>query len=217
VLTLLLTRHGHTTRSEPDQYLGQRVAAPLSERGRADAQRLAERLDGVPLERILTSPLERALETARILAAGRGIAVEPDDRLMERDYGAWEGMTIEQIQARFPSEFERYEHDPSTFDIGGAESGNEVAARLRAFFDDLHGWWQSAAAQDRTVVVVGHASLNRVMLAQLMGTPLRDYRRRWEADWASLSVLRWESVAEGPKLLLANDVAHLRGTRGATW
>ena len=216
---MLLTRHGHTTRSEPEQYLGQRVAAPLSERGRADAQRLAERLAGVPLERILTSPLERARDTATILAAGRAVEIEPDDRLAELDYGAWEGLTVDQIEARFPGEFERYERDPSHSRVGGGESGQLVARRLRSFVGDVLDWWSSGAVatRDRTVLVVGHSSLNRVMLALLMGTPLRDYRRRWESDWASLSVLRWELRADGPKLLLANDVGHLRGTRGVTW
>jgi broad specificity phosphatase PhoE len=216
VLTLLLTRHGHTTRSEPEQYLGQRVAAPLSERGRADAARLAARLAPLPIDRVISSPLERAVDTAAILAAGR-VPVETDERLAELDYGTWEGFTLDQIEVRFPGEYERYEADPSRFRVGGGENGRLVARRLRGFVADLLGWWQSGGANDRTVVVIGHSSLNRVLLALLLGTPLSDYRRRYESDWASLSVLRWPSLADGPRLLLANDVAHLRGTSGVTW
>jgi broad specificity phosphatase PhoE len=216
VLTLLLTRHGHTLRSEPEQYLGQRVVAPLSERGRADARALAERLAGVQLDRIISSPLERALDTARILAGERD--VEADARLAELDYGAWEGLTVEEIERRFPGEFERYDADPSSHPVGGAESGEQVAVRLGALLDDLLGWWEGEGqGSDRTCLIVGHSSVNRILLAACLGVPLPDYRRRFQQDWANLTVLRWRDRPAGPLLLLANDMAHLRGLRGATW
>jgi broad specificity phosphatase PhoE len=214
VLTLLLTRHGHTVRSEPEQYLGQRIDAPLSERGRADALQLAKRLADVEIDRLLSSPLPRAAETAAILAAGR-LPVVPDDRLMELDYGAWEGTTVEEIERRHPADYARYVADPSKFRFADGESGGIVARRVRAFIDELLDWW--AETTDRTVLVVGHSSLNRIMLAVLLGTPLRDYRRRYQSDWASLTVLRWQTRADGPQLLLGNDLSHLRGTSGVTW
>lgn len=215
MLTLLLTRHGHTLRSEPDQYLGQNVAAPLSDRGRADAARLAERLSSVAIDRVISSPLARAADTARILA-GERVTAETDDRLMEMDYGAWEGRTLEEVERQFPDQYASYDEDPSTFTVGGGESGADVARRVRSFVDELLDWWEGGDAP-RTVVAVGHASLNRVMLALLLETPLRHYRRRFQFDWAGLTVLRWSARHSGPVLLLANDVAHLRGTSGATW
>jgi phosphoserine phosphatase len=217
VLTLLLTRHGHTTRSEPEQYLGQTVVAPLTDRGRADAERLAERLRDVPIDRVLSSPLQRAADTAAIVAGGR-LRVETDDRLKELDYGTWEGHTLEEIERRFPGEFWGYDADPSTFHVGGGESGGQVAERLQPFIGELLDWAeQRAGEREPTALVVGHSSLNRVLLALLMQTPMRDYRRRWQQDWANLTVLHWPARADGPKLLVCNDVAHLRGTAGVTW
>ena len=70
MLTLVLTRHGHTDRSEPDQYLGQTIDIPLSVRGRSDAERLRDRLTGIPFDRVISSPLRRAVETATIIAPG---------------------------------------------------------------------------------------------------------------------------------------------------
>ena len=214
MLTVLLTRHGHTDRSEPEQYLGQRVTAQLSDRGRADAQRLAERLIGVQLDRVISSPLSRAADTAAILA--NRVVVETDARLAELDYGSWEGLTVEEIERRFPAEYERYEADPATHQIGGGESGEDVAQRLATFMGDLLAW-SDAQAADRTCLLVGHSSVNRVLLAMLLDVPLRDYRRRFRSDWASLTVLRWTDRRAGPMLLLANDVAHVQGLRGATW
>jgi broad specificity phosphatase PhoE len=218
VLTVLLTRHGHTDRSEPEQYLGQRLPASLSVRGRRDARALARRLATVPIERVVTSPLGRAVETAKILATGRDVKVEPDERLTELDYGAWEGHTLDEIEQLFPGEYEQYERDPATHHVGGGESGYEVVARLAPLFDELVGWAeQGTAGGERTALVVGHSSVNRIVLAMLLGVELNDYRRRFDQDWANLTVLRWPDRASGARLLLSNDQSHARGIRGVTW
>lgn len=214
MLTVLLTRHGHTDRSEPEQYLGQRIVANITERGRADARRLGERLAGVNLDRVISSPLARAAETAAIVAGG--VAVETDARLAELDYGAWEGLTVDEIERRFPAERQQYEDDPATYRVGGGECGGDVAERVRALLADLLSWALDGVS-DRTCLLVGHSSVNRVLLSVCLDVPLRDYRRRFRQDWANLTVLRWPDAAAGPMLLLANDVAHVHGTNGATW
>lgn len=214
VLTVLLTRHGHTDRSEPEQYLGQRVHASLSERGRQDAQALGHRLEGVHIDRMISSPLGRAVETAQILAEHTAASFETDERLSELDYGAWEGRTVEEIDRRFPAERELYEENPAIHPVGGGESGLAVAARLGAFIEDLLGWWLTEAG-DRTCLLIGHSSVNRIFLAVVLGVPLADYRRRFRQDWASLSVLSWPDRESGPMLVLANDTSHNRGRSGA--
>ena len=216
MLTVLLTRHGHTDKSEPEQYLGQHIQASLTERGRRDAQGLAQRLEGASMDRIISSPLGRAVETAQILTARIGASVEIDERLTELDYGAWEGLTVEEIDRRFPGERAEYDANPALTRVGGGESGLDVAARLSHFVDDLLDWWQKETV-DRTCLLVGHSSLNRVLLAVLLDVPLADYRRRFKQDWANLTVLRWESREDGPLLMLANDESHSKGMRGATW
>jgi broad specificity phosphatase PhoE len=216
VLTLLLSRHGHTDRSEPEQYLGQRINAELSARGRADARKLARRLANVEIQRVVTSSLKRAFETAEILARSHGVAVEPEPRLVELDYGDWEGHTLEDINALFPGEYEKYDRDPAHHEVGGGESGTEVAARLWPVIDGLIDWAEKRGGES-TALVVGHSSTNRILLALLLGVELNDYRRRFDADWTSLTVLRWADRASGPRLLLSNDQSHTRGMRGVTW
>ena len=216
VLTLLLTRHGHTNRSEPEQYLGAHLPADLTVRGRRGARALGRRLATVAIDRVVSSPATRALETAEIVVKGRGPRVEPDSRLIELDYGAWEGHTLEEIHALFPGQYERYERDPATFDVGGAESGNEVAARLQPVIDELLAWAEGAGGE-RTCLMVGHSSTNRILLAMLLGMSLADYRRRFDQDWVNLTVLRWPDRTSGPRLLLSNDQSHTRGIKGETW
>ncbi|HYI22027.1 MAG TPA: histidine phosphatase family protein, partial [Candidatus Limnocylindrales bacterium] len=205
-------------RSEPEQYLGQSVHASLTERGRSDAQALAERLRGVQIDRLVSSPLGRAVETSEILMVGRTETLElhKDERLTELDYGLWEGELLEDIMVKYPGEYDDYDADPSQHHVGGGENGSQVAVRVQSLIEDLLAW-QEAEGGDRTCVLVGHSSVNRVLLAVVMGVPLIDYRRRFQQDWVNLTVLRWSSRESGPLMLLANDVAHLRGLEGVTW
>jgi Fructose-2,6-bisphosphatase len=216
VLTVLLTRHGHTDRSEPEQYLGAHLPADLTARGRRDARALARRLATVPIDRVLSSPATRAMETAHIVVRGRDLVVEADDRLMELDYGAWEGHTLDEIKSLFPGQYEQYERDPATFDVGGAESGREVAARLQPVIDELLAWAE-VRDDEETCLMVGHSSTNRILLAILLGVDLADYRRRFDQDWVNLTVLQWPDPASGARLLLSNDQSHAKGIRGVTW
>src|SRR5512140_3710982 len=96
MLDLLLTRHGTTAAGEV--MLGGQLDVPLNDQGRHEAAALAERLEGVRIDRIISSPMARALETAEIVARGRPFEV--DDRLRELDYGRWEGLNYREIDAR---------------------------------------------------------------------------------------------------------------------
>ncbi len=215
MLTILLTRHGHTERSDPEQHLGQRIDAPLSETGRAAARALAVRLEGVPLERVVSSPLARSFETAMIAVPAQ--AVETDPRLMEMDYGEWEGLTDAEIDARDGELRRAFELDPAMLACPGGESGRQVAARVRALFADLFDW-AGDGPEDHRVLLVGHSTLNRVLLCVALDVPVKDYRRRFYQSWASLTVLRLGGrYGRGAQLLLGNDVSHVRGTRGPTW
>jgi broad specificity phosphatase PhoE len=207
VLTIYLTRHGHTDLSVPDRYLGRRIPASLSERGREDARALGERLKSVPIDRIISSPLERAAETAHLLAGDRPLEVETDERLTEFDYGAWEGMTTDEVSERMPEEYRLYEANPAIYRPGGGENGIEASRRAVALIDYLLEWW--AGTGDRTVLLVGHSSINRVLLAAITGVPLADYRRRFLQDWVNLTTLRWDDLDGGPLLVLVNDMSHV--------
>ena len=234
MLTLVLTRHGLTERSEPEQHLGQHIDISLSDAGRRQAEALARRLAGVRFARVISSPLFRAQETAEIVA--RGLRAETDPRLKEMDYGAWEGLTYEQIDGRDGAARREWELAPDRLACPGGESGNDVALRVRAFLDDLlaeHKAWHARASfraatsgggsvgdlGDRPVLTVAHSSTNRVLMCIALGTDLRDYRKRFVQAQANLTVLRWET-GDGPedaKLLVANDTQHLRGAHEVPW
>ena len=217
---------------------------PLMPQGREEAAALARRLNGVRIDRIVSSPMLRALETAQIVATGR--PVEVDARLRELDYGRWEGLTYAEIDAHDPELRMRWEHDPAGTHSPGGESGEDVAARALNFLVDLieaeeagsasgkrNGRYspdpggsranlseaQAEAEGERRVLVVAHGTYNRILLCVALGIPVRDYRRRFIQDRTNLTVLRYErgDTPDGAQLVLANDVAHLRAPGEAPW
>ena len=222
VPVIVLTRHGLTTRSDPEQHLGQRIDVGLSDEGRAQAAALAGRLAPVEFRRILTSPLRRARETADLVAATpnpAGPRVEPDVRLLEMDYGDWEGLTYEQIEARDAERRRAWEADPATLRCPGGESGNDVADRARALLRELLPDAADPAPDDRPILLVGHSTLNRILVSVALGLPLREYRRRIVQGQVNLTALEWAADAppHAAKALLLNDLAHVRRPPAAPW
>jgi probable phosphoglycerate mutase len=233
MLTLVLTRHGLTDRSEPEQHLGQRLDVSLNEAGRRQAKALGRRLAKVHFDRAIASPLFRAQETAELVTSS--VHIETDPRLKEMDYGGWEGMTYAQIAERDGAYRREWELAPDRLACPGGEAGGDVAVRVRSFLDDLlaeHKAWHARASfratfeggptaqpPERPILVVGHSSTNRILLCIALGTDIRDYRRRFVQGQANLTVLRWDAGG-GPgdgKLLVGNDLAHLLPVDGPPW
>jgi broad specificity phosphatase PhoE len=221
VLTLVLTRHGMTPRSRPEQHLGQKLDDELSDEGRQQGRRLAQRLAGIEFERIFSSPLRRARQTAELIADKRPIEVDP--RLLEMDYGDWEGLTYDEIDKHDRARRAAWERDPSVLRCPGGESGNDVAARAASFLADLleehvkrHGHLED---EERAILAVAHSSLNRILVCVALGLPIREFRQRFQQGNVNLTVLRFEH-GDGPsdaRLILLNDLEHVRGPGTRPW
>jgi broad specificity phosphatase PhoE len=227
VLTLVLTRHGLTTRSNPEQHLGQKVDVPLSEEGRRQAVALAARIAPIPFERIVSSPLLRARQTAEAIRTAPCDAPRPlletDSRLLEMDYGTWEGLTYEQIDEHDAAMRRAWEADPAGIACPGGESGEDVAARARSFIEALlvedDREHDPGETRERPILAVAHSSLNRVLICVALRIPIRDYRSRVVQSQVNLTALAWKQGAapDEARLLLLNDVAHVRQPPQVPW
>ena len=199
VLTILLTRHGHTDLSEPDRYLGRRIpAAALASEGR-QARRRARRAPQVGAHRPrhqqpAGASLRDRTADRRRARARRGDRRAPD-RVRLRRLGRHDHATRSTTQAA--RRVRAVRREPGDLPAGRwGERQPGAARRAVALIDYLLEWWGGDG--DRTVLLVGHSSINRVLLAAVTGVPLADYRRRFLQDWANLTVLRWADRDGGP-------------------
>ena len=201
---VFLVRHGATALSTEDRFAGA-IEVPLSEIGREQGRRLAERLANNSFAAIYASPLGRAMETARILAEPHGLPVSPLAALGEIAHGRWEGMTRAEVKTMYTDEFGRWEEDPYTFAPQGGETGLAVTARaLPALLDIVK------RHPDADAVVVSHKATLRLLVSALLGFDPRRYRDRLEQSLAALSIVEFRDAAHA-SLVLFNDTSHYEG------
>ena len=124
---IFLVRHGATVLTAEDRFAGA-TEVELSDEGREQVRRLADRLGGEKIVAVYASPMGRTVETARLLAGPHGLEVQTRDGLREISHGHWEQMTRKEVDAAFPEEAAAWEKDPYTFATAGGESGLAVTA-----------------------------------------------------------------------------------------
>jgi probable phosphoglycerate mutase len=201
---LFLIRHGATALAAEDRFAGS-TDVPLSEEGRDQTRRLAERLAREGVAAIYSSPLRRAVETATLLAAPHRLEVRECAELREIDHGHWEQLTRREVEERFPAEAAAWDQDPFTFAPTGGESGLMVTARaLPALIEIV----RTHAGQK--VLVVSHKATIRLLLSSLLGFDPRRYRDNLDQSPAALNIVDFRDPAHG-RLTLFNDVSHYSG------
>jgi broad specificity phosphatase PhoE len=168
VTTLILVRHGETDWNAQHRWQGHSDTA-LNDAGREQAHRLAAELERV--DALYSSDLARARETAEIVAGTIGLEVRFDRRLRERGFGAWEGLTTEEIESSFPDEQRRWRAGIGA-GASDAEPFESFAARVGSFVDDV-----GLRHVDEEVLVVAHGGTIRVVHAIAAGLDyVRDHR-----------------------------------------
>jgi len=201
--TLVLVRHGQTALTAQKRFSGVRTDPELTPTGRDQAAALAGAVRELgPVHSVLTSPLRRARETAQVIVDRLGLPVRTDPRLLECDFGAWDGLSWAEIERDWPAELARWLASTAAAPPAG-ESFDAVATRVRAIKDELR-----RAHPSRTVELVSHVSPIKLLVGDALGAPVESIYRM-ELSAASVTVVQW--YADGhPSLRTFNDTAHLR-------
>lgn len=171
MLNVYLLRHGETQyNADGNRYCG-RTDIELTEKGVGQANSVNSQLKGMSFDAVYASPLKRALFTAEIASGIK--AVKTDSRLIEVDFGDWEGKTKEEFIAENASLWRTWMEDPAIAKAGGTgESASDVVARVDDFYQEMMLKHPSG-----NILVVGHNGINRLYLAFKLGMPLKNYRR----------------------------------------
>lgn len=198
---IFLVRHGATVLSAEDRFAGS-INVPLSDVGREQARRLAIRLAGEKICAVYASPLDRAMDTARIVAAPHLIEVESSDGLREISHGRWEQMTRLEVDEKYPEEAAAWNADPYTFAPLGGESGLAVTARSLPVLIQI-----VRSHPAGTVLVVSHKATIRLLLSSLLGFDPRRYRDNLDQCPAALNIIDFKDPTRA-RLTLFNDTSH---------
>lgn len=194
-----VARHGETTWNQEGRYQG-RLEAPLSALGRRQAEALAQALREQRLGRVISSPLERCMQTARPVAQAHGIALEPDERLLEIAHGTWEGRLRGEIERDDPGRYRAWRRTPESVRFEGGESLADVLARWRSFVAET--------AFNVPTLVVTHDVVVRLAILESAGGSLRDL---WQPRVVNGGFAEFAVSARGWHLLRECVDEHLHG------
>jgi broad specificity phosphatase PhoE len=167
---LVLVRHGETIWHAENRYAG-RTNVALTDKGFAQAEKLARWGRGADLNAVWSSPLSRAQLTALPAAEAVGLAVQTDDRLIEVDFGRGEGLTDAEMSAAFPEARAAFLRDPAANPLPEGEDAAAAAERGAAALYAI-----AEASAGGRALVVAHNTLLRLVLCKLLGIPLGRYR-----------------------------------------
>ena len=199
---IVLIRHGETVWNSERRMQGQRNSS-LSELGRAQARALARRMQNEPFDFLYSSDLDRAVETARAIAAATGHEIRIDSRLRERCFGIFEGLTRDEMKERHPEEYTRFRERDPDYCMPGGESARAFHERCMGVLHDIVG-----RHTGRRIVVVAHGLLLVALYRAAHALELTEPRTQLELINASLNVFGYADARW--RMLSWADQAHLQ-------
>jgi probable phosphoglycerate mutase len=201
ITRIVLVRHGETDWNATGRLQGQ-SDTPLNAVGHEQARRAAQRLVCEPVRALYSSDLARAFQTARIIGQILGLTVVTSPRLRERRYGAWEGLTSAEIQARYPEQFAAWRARSPDFAPPQGETRSQLLTRGLA---ELHAIARRHMGE--MAVVVTHGGLCYVLISHLLGSIAGDQR---EFTFGNASMHTLEVTADRWSVISLNETAHLQ-------
>jgi probable phosphoglycerate mutase len=201
VTTIILTRHGHVDWIAPERFRG-RADLALTDRGIGEARSTGRRIESSgTVAAVYTSPLCRCVTTARIIADRFSLEPETTDGLNDIDYGRWQGLTPDEARASWPDELDLWYRRPDLVEIPGGESLQDVLARAARALRRI-----VRRHREERVVLVGHDSVNRVVLLHALELPLARY---WVLAQAPCAINEIEAAVGGFVVRSVNETSHL--------
>ena len=183
---ILLLRH-----AKPDYrdglrcYLGSRTDPPILPVAPEKTAALSALLDRADIRSVWSSPMLRSRQTAERIAGGRSVGVVQG--MQELDCGQWDGLSFDEIRARYPEEYALRGEDP-TRPMPGGETLDQCAARALGALDGL------LSRTEGPLAVVAHAGVNRVLIRTLTGRPFSE-QRPLPQPYLCVNILRWNGEA----------------------
>jgi len=200
---IILVRHGQTEWNRVERFRG-RADVPLNETGLAQAEVTGRRVasEWQPVA-IYASPLSRAVETAKAIAKHFSLPVQVHPGIADIDFGQWQGLTPDEVKARWPEVHHAWYYAPHTARIPGGETLDDLRMRGMTAANEL-----AARHAGQTLVLVGHTVINRVILLGVLGLG-NDRFWRLQQDTCAINVFDADTQTGDFTLVSLNDTCHL--------
>ncbi|MFH1117637.1 MAG: alpha-ribazole phosphatase [Pseudomonadota bacterium] len=179
---IYLMRHGEIQKRGQQDLVGQ-IDLPLSDAGLRQAHAWSVALQSTQFERICCSDLQRTRRMAEIVAGNRNQAIDKVPQLREINLGAWDGISLHDLHARFPGEWDKRGADVAGYRPPGGESFADLQARVVPVFLEIAGQAHS------DVLIVAHAGVIRVIICHILDVPLSNLFRIGQ-DYAGLNMIK---------------------------
>ncbi|UGT43924.1 MSMEG_4193 family putative phosphomutase [Nocardia yamanashiensis] len=199
-MTVILLRHGVSTSNTAHTLAGRSAGVDLTDRGREQAQALVQRLGSLPIDHIVCSPLLRCQRTVAPLADKLGLEAEPDERLLEVDYGEWTGRALSELVSEPLWKIVQRQASAAVFP--GGEGLAQVQFRAVAAIRELDRVFAEKHGGDVLWVACTHGDVIKSVLADAFGIHLDGFQRI-VVEPASISVVRYTPMA--PYVWRVND------------
>ena len=203
---IILTRHGETDWNVTEVFRG-RIDVDLNETGVRQAELLAEYLSELKIDAVYSSPLQRALKTAELIAGWQALKVNVVHGLIDFDYGEWQGLSHREVKGRYEELYKEWTIRPDRVRMPGGETLEDVRERAMAVVDDAVGSYG-----DGRVVLVSHRVVSKVLVCALLGL---DNSHFWNIRLDTCGITRFGY--EGGRFVLTghNDTSFLKPVRKA--
>jgi len=198
-MRLILVRHGQTSLNEKNVFRG-RLDIPLNETGIQQANAIAKRLSTFNVKSIYSSPLKRALETAQVIGRKLNINTEIDDNLIDFNFGKWQGLTIEEVEKKFPELYESWLRSPHMIKIPDGEDLGLIRKRVSKVLNKLIEY------NENNIVIVSHRVILKILICAVLSLD-NSYFWRIIQDVGAISIL--DNKDGQFSLSLLNDICHL--------
>lgn len=197
----ILIRHGQTEWNRGDERFRGRADLPLNDVGKAQAEKIAARLAQEEITALYTSPLQRAIQTVQPLADQRRLEIRQHPGLLDIDFGALEGMTVEEARTAFPEVIEKWLTTPGKVKFPKGESFKVMRTRLVAMLDEL-----TEKHAGETIALCSHKVVCGAMLCVVLGL---DANALWRIRQDNACINIFEKREPGWVVTLLNDTSHL--------
>lgn len=204
MVRIYLVRHAEAEGNVREFFQG-RINTDVSEKGRLQLERLAERFKDIPIEALYSSPLKRAMSTAEAVNRYHSLPIITDDMLMEINGGDWEGVKWSELPEKFPGEYRMWKEEINHFAAPNGESTKQVYDRMKAAMRRI-----ASENEGKTIAVVSHGMAIKAYLNCAEGREWENYADPGWADNTAVSLIEYDDKLI-PKIIFKNDGSHLDG------